>query len=30
VAPGWTAQEVQGCTEATLNVSGVLVAEMRL
>jgi len=30
VAPGWTAQEVQGCTEATLNVSGVQVAEMRL
>jgi 3-oxoacid CoA-transferase B subunit len=30
VAPGWTAEEVQGCTEAKLNVSGAQVAEMRL
>lgn len=30
VAPGWTAEEVQRCTEVKLNVSGAQVAEMRL
>src|SRR5215467_6043002 len=30
VAPGWTAEAVQGCTEAKLNVRGAQVAEMRL